>query len=202
VALPLFPSLKGVAFPVKRAPIFRTMSQESVSGMDNPIELWAFPRWAYELTYTVLRSDIVNQEWQTLATFFLGQRGKSRVFQFTDPDDGSVTDQLFGVGDGVTAAFPLVRTLSGGSFTFSEPVFAPTITNIKDNGTPTAAYTLGTQGLVTFNTPPTIGHSLTWTGTYNWLCRFDTDGADFQKFLSQFWELRKINFTTIKTQSK
>jgi uncharacterized protein (TIGR02217 family) len=203
MALPIFPSLIGVAYPVKRAPVWKTLHQEAVSGQDNPIPLWSFPRWSYELPYNVLRSDIVNLEWQALAAFFNQVRGSALVWQFTDPDDGSVTDQPFGTGDGVTVAFPLVRTMTGaGSVAFNEPVFAPTITNIKIAGTPTGAYTLGTQGLVTFTSAPGSGAALTWTGTYNWLCRFDDDAADFEKFLNTFWRLGKIKFTTIKTQSK
>lgn len=202
MAVPLFPTLNGLTYPVPRYPIFKTTHQESASGQDNPIELWSFPRWQYTATFSFLRSD-ANVEWQTLAAFFLSMRGSSRVFQWNDVDDSSVTDQLIGTGDGTTTAFPLVRTLSAGSFSFTEPVFAPVIiTNIKDNGTPTAAYTLGTQGLITFNAPPTAGHTLTWTGTYNWLCRFDEDVAQFEKFAFKFFELKKITFTTIKTQSK
>ena len=134
MALPIFPTLKGIVFPVKRAPMFRTLHQESASGQDNPVELWTYPRWAYEVAYSFLRSDSVNLEWQTLAAFFLSQRGSSRVFQFTDPDDGTVTAQPFGTGDGTTVAFPLVRTLTGlGGITFAEPVFAPTAQTIYDN---------------------------------------------------------------------
>lgn len=201
MAPPIFPTLKGIAFPVRRSPILRTLHQEATSGQDNPIELWTYPRWQYELTYDFLRADSVNLEFQTLAAFYLGQRASSRVFQFTDPDDGTVTNQSFGTGDGTTTAFALVRTLAGtGGFTFTEPVFAPTITNIKDNGVPTVLYTLGTQGLVTFNSAPLAGHVLTWTGTYNWLCRFDEDSIDLSKFASNFYDLKKVLFTSIKTQ--
>lgn len=203
MAPPIFPTLKGLTFPVKRKPMWKTLHQESVSGMDNPVALWTFPRWAYELPFSFLRSDNVNLEWQTLVAFFNVVNGSALAFQFNDPDDNTATTQGFGTGDGVTTAFPLVRSLGGlGGFSFVEPVFAPTVTTIFDNGTPTVAYTLGTQGMVTFNAAPAVGHALTWTGTYNWLCRFDDDTADFEKFASTFWDLKKIGFTTIKTQSK
>ncbi len=203
MTLPTFPSLKGVTFPAKRAPLWKTLHQETVSGQDNPIPLWSYPRWSYELAYDFLRSDNLNLEWQALAAFFNQVQGSALVFQFADPDDGSVTNQGFGTGDGTTTKFALVRSMSGaGGYSFVEPVFAPTITNIKIAGTPTSAYTLGTQGLVTFTSPPASGAALTWTGTFNWLCRFDDDAADFEKFMNTFWRLQKIKFTTIKTQSK
>jgi uncharacterized protein (TIGR02217 family) len=209
MAPPILPAFKFFTYPAKRAPLWRTLHQESVSGLDNPIPLWSFNKWMYELTISLLTSNSVAfqnaiaQEWQAMNAFFNTVQGSFGVFQFNDTDDNTATAQLFGVGDGVTTAFPLTRTMSGaGGFTWNEPVFAPTITDIKINGTPTVAYTLGTQGLVTFNSPPAGGASLTWDGTFNWLCRFQDDQMDFSKFMSGLWEIKALKFTTIKTQSK
>lgn len=199
--LPVFPTLTGISFPVTRSPMWSNLHQEAASGQDNPIGLWTFPKWKYQVPFDMLRSDNVNLEWQNLLNLYNAVNGTRLPFQFNDLDDNTVTDQLFGTGDGSTTAFALVRTMPG-TAGFVEPVFAPTITNIKDNGTPTVLYTLGTQGLVTFNSAPVAGHTLTWTGTYNWLCRFDDDSIDLEKFANLFWEAKKITFTTIKTQSK
>jgi uncharacterized protein (TIGR02217 family) len=210
MAPPVLPSFKFFSYPAKRAPIWRTLHQESVSGMDNPVPLWSFNRWQYELPINLLNSgatafqSALALEWQEMNALYNQLQGSFGVFQYPDPDDGSVTDQLFGVGDGVTTKFPLTRTMSGpgGTFTWNEPVFAPTITNVKINAVPTVLYTLGTQGLVTFNSAPAGGANLTWTGTFNWLCRFDDDSMDFSKFMNNLWELKALKFTTIKTQSK
>jgi uncharacterized protein (TIGR02217 family) len=190
-------------------PLWKTLHQESVSGQDNPIALWTFNKWMYELPINMLNSgatafqNLIAIDTQALMAFFNQMQGSAGVFQYNDTDDNSVTDQLFGVGDGTTVAFPLTRTMTGaGGFTWSEPVFAPTITNIKINGTPTVLYTLGTQGLVTFNSPPAAAASLTWTGTFNWLCRFDDDSLELSKFMNRLWEVRALKFTTIKTQPK
>lgn len=206
---PILPSFRFFVYPVKRSPLWKTMHQEAVSGMDNPIPLWSFNRWQYELGIELLVSTSVAFqnalaiEWQALNAFYNQLNGSFGVFQFTDPDDGSVTNQVFGTGDGTTTAFPLIRTMTGaGGFQWSEPVFAPTITNVKINGAPTVLYTLGTQGLVTFNSPPAAASSLTWTGTFNWLCRFDDDTMEFSKFMNGLWEVKSLKFTTIKTQPK
>lgn len=209
MAPPVLPMFKGFSYPAKRAPLWRTLHQESVAGFDNPIVLWSFPRWKYELPITALNSgaaayqNLVAIEWQELAAFFNILSGSAGVFQYNDADDNTATAQLFGVGDGVTTQFPLTRTMTGtGSTTFNEPVFAPMITDVKINGVATGAYTLGTQGLVTFTSAPAGGANLTWDGTFNWLCRFDEDSLDFSKFMNALWELRALKFTTIKTQSK
>jgi|SRR5882672_2329765 len=210
MTVPTFPPLIGATYPVVKTPTWKTLHQEATSGQDNPIPLWSFPRWRISLPYEALNSSsaalqsLAALEMQGLAVLFNLVRGAALVFQFADPDDGAVTDQLFGLGDGATTAFPLVRTMTGfGGVTFSEPVFAPVaIASVKVAGTPTVLYTLGTQGLVTFNSPPAAAAALTWTGTFNWLCRFDDDAVDFEKFVNLIWQAKAIKFTTIKTQSK
>jgi len=35
----------------------------------------------------------------------------------------------------------------------------------------------------------------------HWICRFDDDNVDFSKMWFQFWELKKLSFTTVKVTS-
>jgi len=35
----------------------------------------------------------------------------------------------------------------------------------------------------------------------HWICRFDDDNVDFSKMWFQFWELKKLSFTTVKGTS-
>ena len=210
MAPPILPTFRFFSYPAKRSPLWSTLHQMSVSGMDNPVPLWTYNRWQYELPINLLNSGAANFqnalaiEWQALNAFYNQMQGSFGVFQFLDSDDSSVTDQLFGVGDGTTVAFPLTRTMTGaGGFTWNEPVFAPVGTPvIKINTVPTVLFTLGTQGMITFNTPPAGGANLTWTGTFRWLVRFDEDNLDFSKFMNNLWEVKSLKFTSIKTQSK
>ena len=196
-----FPSstaLAGIGYPIRRTPVWSTAHQQVVSGQDWPLQLWTYPRRRWQIPYDFLRVDSTKSqaELQTLEGFFNQVQASTLVFQYADGDDKSVTAQTFGTGDGSTTTFQLVRTWGG----FVEPVFMPvTITAIYDNATPTAAYTIGTNpGQIIFNSAPTATHALTWTGTYNWLCRFDDDSADFEKFMKQLWELKQIKFTSVK----
>lgn len=195
-----FPVLAGVTWPVGRTAIWSTDLHPTVSGRNTTLQYFSYPKYKYELSFDVLRSDSVNLEWQTLLTFYNRVGGDAQLFQFNDVDDTSVTDQALGTGDGTTTAFQLVRTMTGtGGNTFVEPVWLPIGTPVvKINGTPTVLFTLGATGLITFNSAPANGAALTWTGTYNWPCRFDDGSADFQKFMTNFWELKKISFTTEK----
>lgn len=200
MTIPTFPTLIGLTFPAKRAPNWSTNTFRTVTGKRNALANYSYPFWSYELAYDVLRSDITNAEWQTLLAFYNRVNGPANLFQFTDPDDGSVTDQAMGQGDGVTVDFQLVRTMAGsGANVFVEPVFAPTATpTISVAGVHVIALAISETGLVTFDAAPANGAAITWTGTYNWLCRFDDDSLDLAKFANNFWELRKVKFSTEK----
>jgi len=184
-----FPTLAGLGFPVKRTPIHSTTPQVAWSGKDSRRSNWTYPKHRYELVFDLLRSDS-NAEWQTLIGFFNKCHGSAAVFKFLDPDDNTATAQQIGIGDGVTTTFQLVRTLGG----FVEPVFSPISPVVSGAG----LYSVDASGLVTFSLPPSIGAAITWSGTFNWLCRFDSDELEFDKFMNQMWSVGKVSFTTVK----
>lgn len=189
----IFPSLDGVSYPVIKKPIMSTDRNRSVSGKVNALQNYVYPLWNWTLPYSFLRTASPHQEYQTLIAFFLQNGGDANAFQFHDVDDDTATAQAFGTGDGAAVDFQLVRTLSAGGFSFVEPVFLPTITQITVAGTPTAAYT-ESGGLITFTSPPANGAALAWTGTYNWLCRFTESVQEFSKFTENLWSAKKIEF--------
>src|SRR5208282_997955 len=121
------------------------------------------------------------------------------LFAFNDVNDNSVTGQIFGVGNGVTTTFQLIRSL----YSFGEPVyllqgFPSTFPSIYVNGTQTFSWGLSSTGLVTFTAPPVLGATLTWTGSYYWPCRFDEDEATFSNFYQNLWRLKSLKFSTEK----
>lgn len=207
MALDVFPALPGLLWDVKKSPEFATLVRRSNSLSEQRVALAAYPLWTFDLAWDLLRDDQSTQspsspydELKQLVGFFLKQNGSLRAFAYTDPSDSAVSGQLFGTGDGATTQFQLVRTY-GSSFVFAEPVQnVNAITNVKDNGVvvpPTTGsphYTVNSSGLITFSAAPVAGHSLTWTGTYYYRVRFADDLAEFSEFMSQLWELKKLQF--------
>lgn len=203
---PTFTALPGIAIPIIRSPIWNTISQTSIAGVDAPNEPWTYPRYRYKLSYQFLRQAAAYGELQTLMGFFNTVGGKYGVFMYDDPqDDTTIADQSFGTGDLVTTTFQLVRTRG----TFVEPVFAVNaITNLKVNGVPKTGggvdYSVSNKGVITFNAAPAAAATLTWTGTYLWFCRFDNDQLDFTQFTAAadrqgpLWSATDVTFTTIK----
>lgn len=185
----IFPVMPGLTWNVTRSPEFNTKSFRAVSGKEVRAAFMAYPLWSYKLGFEFLRQGQGFSELDQLVGFFLARKGSFDSFLYSDPDFNSVIDQNFGVGDGVTTQFQLVRSISG----FTEPVQnVNVLTNVQDNGTPTTAYTISSTGLVTFTSAPAAGHYLTWTGSYYNRCRFLQDMAEFNKFMFGLHELKTL----------
>lgn len=191
-------ALPGLTWDVKMRPSFATNVQTALSGKEIRLAFMQYPLWQYELTYNVLREVVSLAELQYLVGFFLQRQGKLDNWLFDNPRDRSVADYQFALCDGVTTQFQLTRTYGG----FVEPVQSVNvITNLKSNGstiTNPADYTISTTGLVTLTAAGTNGHALTWTGTYYTRVRFTEDMLEFNNFMYQLWELRKMAFQSVK----
>lgn len=194
----VFPSLPGLSWDVVKRPEFATKVQRSVSGREFRAAFMQYPLWSFDLSYEFLRGGNLGAEMKTLAGFFLQMRGQFDSFLFTDPADSAVTDQSFGLGDGVTTQFQLVRAYGAGGFAFIEPVQnVNALINVKVGGVAKTAgidFTVDANGLVTFASAPADGVPLTWTGTYYFRCRFTQDEAEFNNFMRDLWELKSLSF--------
>lgn len=199
----VMPSLAGLGWPVTRTPVWDTIVQQAISGKETRIAKQSYPRWKWELTYTILRSAAAFTELQQLAGFFNSRQGMFDTFLYQDADDNSVTAQAIETGDGATTAFQLVRGFGG----FIEPVLAPNTggtINIYLNGVKqTSGYTVSawgtsTPGVLTFTSAPGSGVAITADFTYYWPCRMSDDSLPFELFMSQYYSAKKFAFISVK----
>jgi len=201
----ILPTMPGITWPRDVSfGMFDTGIQTSVSGKVTTYANKINPTHRYTINISGLDSTgnnagLGNNSLNTLQGFFSQCYGRLLPFQYNDADDtSSAIQQNFGTGDGVTKAFQLVR-LRGG---FVEQVFAPTGTPLIYKGgvlqTVTTNYTIDLNlGIVTFVVAPGNATAVTWTGTYNWWCRFDADTLDTSNFMSGYYEAQKLSFTTV-----
>lgn len=189
-----FPTLAGLGWSVIRRPIWKSLVQETASGKSAAAGLMLYPLWEWELTIDLLRVGS-PADYQTLVGFINRNYGRVSPFYFTDQNDKSVTNQSIGIGDGSNKDFQLVRTFGN----FTEPVQSKngSIT-VKVNGSTTTDYTITSTGLITFTVAPGVGKSVTWTGSYFWLCRFNEDETDFEEFMSGYATVKKLAFRYVK----
>lgn len=194
----IYPVLPGRAWPISRTPIYKTDKHEAVSGRDLCIARWAYARYRWGLTYDVMRESM--SELQAIAGLFGACKGSFDTFLWKDPDPAFsvATNQQFGVGDGVTTKFQLARSYGT---QVTEPVAAvsgPFGLSVYVSGVLNTANTVSTTGgHVTFNTAPTTGAVLTWSGTYYWRCRFEDDELSADQFMKDLWS-GKVRFKSVK----
>ena len=199
-----------LGWPVTREPVFSTRRQESISGKETVIADQSTPRYLFTLTADRLRQGTVNgaayTELAQLQGFFEVGKGGADSFLYQDADDNAVTAQQIGVGDGVTTSFQLIRTFGGAVL----PILAPNVVTsvtvagaAKSNGTD---YGIGTwengvtpNGTVNFFTgAPGAGAAIVASFSYYFPCRFVDDTMTFDKVMDKRWEVKKIQFKSIK----
>lgn len=190
----VFPTLPGLAWGVKRKPMWKTNVRESASGREYRSTSWTAPRWEYTLSYEFLRQGNGRTELNDLLGFFNKHYGAWDSWLYTDPDDNTATNVQFATADGLTNQFQILRSLGGNL----EPVYAfvgtPTVTA---NGT-ALSVVVGANGLVTVSPTPSAGAVMRWTGSYYVRCRFSDDYIDPSKFMRDLYDLRQVRFITVK----
>jgi len=191
----VFPTLPGLTWDRKRTPEWKTMVQESASGLESRAALWSTPRWTWELSYDLLRSAAAFVELQTIVGFFNARRGAFDSFLFEDPDDNAVLAQAIGSGDGSTRSFQAVRGYGG----FVEPVYNLKATpTVYVDGVAQGGVTYSASGLITLTSAPALGAVVTADLSYRWRVRFSEDTAEFNQFMYQLYECQKLVLKGVK----
>lgn len=199
MALDKFPSLIGQGFIAEKTPVWKTRIAEAQTGRERRNRLWSYPRWRFRISYDVLRLTTTSPDLSTLWAFFNRMAGRAAEWAYLDPTDNAVTNQAFGVGDGTTRAFQLLRTVNAGGFLFTEPVRAVDGSPTCFAGGSPASASADDNGVVTFATAPASGAVLSWTGTFLYHVRFDQDELSATQMMQQLWSQSGLSFVTVKT---
>lgn len=149
-------------------------------GFEDRARLWSQFLREYEITYPLQERDgSPSDSLQQVYNAFLASGGGEDSFDFQDWRDYSVTDGVFGTGDGAETEFELVKIYSFGSREHQRRIYRPvSAISIKANGVAVSSgdyivdYDLG---VVTFDSAPLDTVELTWTGDFNVPVRFDPE---------------------------
>lgn len=147
------------------SPEFSTSVAVTASGFERRNSLWSDARLRFDVGPGV-RSEA---ELGTLIAFFRARRGAARGFRLRDPSDFSsngmtgtpgAADQYLGTGDGLTAAFPLVKRYGGvadGQIRRITRPVAATVSVSLDGVTQAAGWSLDEGGTIVFAAAPAMG---------------------------------------------
>ena len=158
-----------------------------------------YPLWDIEFELEWARgSDAQSMSSSTYAYllgFFMNVGGQLSDFLYLDPNDNQANAQFFGIADGTTTQFQLVRAIATGSDIVQNLNGAPTL---YDNGTVIASgYTISSTGIVVFSVAPTAGHVLTWTGSFYYRTRFTDASLKFSQFAQNIWKSKSVALRSV-----
>ena len=196
----IFPTFRGLQYPIGKTPHWNTITQESISGVKKFLQCYTYPYYTFTLSFSYLSDyDLRHDDVHTFMAFYNQLGGAGQDFLYADPlfEDNRCIKQKFGVGDGEKKSFRLVHQYGK----FIEPVFGVNnkpvifVNNIETND-----FTWDKQGLITFSEAPSAGAVLSWTGRWFYRCHFQNDEAEFQQIFMGGWDLEEIILESIKLE--
>lgn len=203
---PLFPTLAGLGWPVKKTPTFSNVVASHVSGREVRAALYRNPIWKFELTIDGLSGDATSYpglgaaSLQALMDLFLTCQGGFSTFLYVDPSDHSAVAQTLANGDGATQNFTFARQIKTGGFL--EPVgWVTSVAHIYLAGVDqTSGWSLTTPNILSFAIAPPSGVAISASFSYAFECRFEDDNLDFEETMQNLWEAKSVKFKSVRPQ--
>lgn len=186
-------------FPFVSTPRWNNVITTVSNGGENVNQAWKHPLLRFTAPEGVRCWDHVGD----LHEFWMAMRGTKYTFPLTDPLDACSrrmqapgvfpdifpTDQVLGVGDGITTEFQLTKAYTFGPRTYTRPIYHPQVDSVLimanakelDDATLTGhPYTFETSrltGKVVFDHAPADGLALTAGFRFDVESRWETDDA-------------------------
>lgn len=215
VTLPILQTQYG--YSITKKPVFASIVNEFKSGREVINNQQVSPLWEFDLKYETLKDQTQNQTpyapnagstaFMQLSELFLFCNGQYGRFLYEDLSDRSRTGQVLGTGDGVTAAFSIIESISdvssGESFSFvvgqlnqGHPftVYVNSVPQVFG-----VDYTVDSAGVqITFAAAPALHSTITMDFYFYYKCRFLSDEQEFDQFVKNWWTA-SIKFRSINT---
>jgi uncharacterized protein (TIGR02217 family) len=208
-------------FPFTAAPRTSTKITQVKGGDENRNINWTRPLYRFNAPESVKCHEVIED----LRDHFLIMLGPAYTFPIRDPLNFATTrlskankipstgktDQVIGIGDGLTRSFQLQKGYTRGGFTFTEDIVLPVLETVELGinaldissgllaGGPYTADVTRYGGEVLFDHAPHAGQIITWGGLFDREVRFEGDDSldlivqafEVDGFADlSFWEVR------------
>ncbi len=174
----------------KKTPHFNSVVQKTAAGRGiSTFSLMPYPTWDFEVDLEyVAGSESASSVLQSFLDCYMQTNGGTGFFLFTDPNDSAVAlagsavlnvtpgaaSPMGKTGDGTSTQFQLARLIGSSPDILQNVV----VTQLQVNGVNKSLgtdYSLSASGVVTFTVAPAASATITWAGTFQYLCRFSDD---------------------------
>jgi uncharacterized protein (TIGR02217 family) len=209
------------AFPWTSSPRWSTTITQVSSGSEHRNQNWLNPLHAFKAQGAVR----CHEQVEDLLDHWMICRGPLMSFPMQDPLDFSstrlrkanltntiaATDQLLGIGDGVTRTFQLIKKYERGGQSYTRPITLPVVETVElalnaldpdDSGTPGGPYSwdvVRDTGEVIFDHAPSVGLIVTAGFLFDVPVRFLADDS-FDRIISAYQVdgFADLDFTEIR----
>lgn len=177
-------------------PGFKTTILMLSSGFEQRNIEWARQRGDWDVSYGVRTKEDLDE----VVAFFHVRRGRAYGFRFKDWSDFEITAQAIGTGDGVNAAFQVLKRYTSGSDTFDRKITRLVMGTLSVfvNGvlkTETTHYTVDLEtGIITFTggNIPAAAAVVSVTCEFDIPVRFDIDKLNVKMYWEEAMEVPSI----------
>lgn len=179
----------------KKSPSFNNKKQKPAAGRGlYTVILQPFATWKFSGNcefMTGVESQTTDQ-YALLVGLFMNVCGGGAFWFFNDVNDNTVTQQtscmldvtansttpIAQTGNGTSTQFQLARLIGGQGIDILQNVNGITVYVNGAMKTAGADYGISATGVITFTSAPANGATLTWSGSFVYLCLFDEDTMD------------------------
>jgi uncharacterized protein (TIGR02217 family) len=183
------------------------------SGREQRNSLWVYPRAKFDIANALRLADLnANQTGspttgyfiQLLRDWIVAMQGQLVGFRFKDwtdyRDEGRGT--FTALPNSVLTVFQMAKSYTIGTQAILRLIAKPvsgSITVFDNGGTPSGSVTVDpTTGLVTFGTPPSTGHVMTWAGQFDTPVRFGADILEYALDPAGLYDVQSIPLIEIR----
>jgi uncharacterized protein (TIGR02217 family) len=218
MSYPIMPALPiSMAKGLKKTPSFNTVLQKVAAGRGNAaISLKPYPTWDFEfdMEHILGNEAVAGSVVAQFLGIFLQTQGSAGLFLFTELQDNTVT-QSTGImlnvtpgaatpmdmdGDGVSTQFQLARLIDGSGVDITQNLNGSIV--VKVNGSTVVPASISSTGVVTFTSAPANNATITWAGSFYFLCRFEEDTLDATRNFTNNSGIDQWDFVSIKFSSE
>jgi hypothetical protein len=200
-ALPRFPDLPGLSWPVKKTPLAgATRTVKAASGRMARMALWRYPLFEFELTFDALcssdqRPSLYAYSAQMLEGFFLQMQGSYGVFAFEDKTSSYQEGAALGIGDGATTTFAAARNVGA----YAGPAdYVLNVAAVYVNGVAVANWSLSLPSSIVFASPPASRAVITMDFWWAYMCTFADDQAEFDQIMFDIWQAQSLKLRSVR----
>ncbi|SUZ33224.1 hypothetical protein ROE7235_02993 [Roseibaca ekhonensis] len=185
----------------------RTQIVELASGDEERNASWANSRRRYDVAYGIRRAD----DLAAVVAFFEARNGRLHGFRFKDWSDYKSSapsqspgplDQPIGTGNGSITSFALMKRYSSSSQTWTRAITKPVAGSLRvalGGAEQTSGWSVDTTtGVVTFDTAPGAGVTITAGFEFDVPVRFDSDTLDVTLDVERLGSITSIPLLEIR----